>query len=265
MTQTGPSCASCSGLWCASQVVGTQLAELRREDRPAQSFPLPVPSRSSRRCWALLKVERPQRVRETSNEQMSARRQGQGTCAQRWSLAASPTDASRSKVQRTPPQRIADLPMRSRRCCWNVECMAVSVPGLGTITAKTNPSQSSPRMQTGDRRSVAAAFFVLVLEHPSAMQQATIVARKSPTLSPRTHLFIAGVRAALRAVQLEKPPSISEMNDLAQYGNEGLAGPHAGAQRGCVPTTCEAHQRPEQVRTRTSLRQSWLPHKEPAS
>jgi MoxR-like ATPase len=93
----------------------------------------------------------------------------------------------------------------------------LSVPGLGTITAKTIPFTiltSNAEREIGDplrRRSL-----YLLLEHPSAMQQATIVARKSPTLSPRTHLFIAGFAHALRAFNLEKPPSISEMNDLAQ-------------------------------------------------
>jgi hypothetical protein len=55
----------------------------------------------------------------------------------------------------------------------------------------------------------------LLLEHPTALQQAHIVSLKSPNLSPRTHLFIAAFARALRAFNLEKPPSISEMNDLA--------------------------------------------------
>ena len=92
----------------------------------------------------------------------------------------------------------------------------LSIPGLGTISATTIPFTiltSNAEREIGDplrRRSL-----YLLLEHPTALQQAHIVSLKSPNLSPRTHLFIAAFARALRAFNLEKPPSISEMNDLA--------------------------------------------------
>src|SRR6202040_2726525 len=42
-----------------------------------------------------------------------------------------------------------------------------------------------------------------------------IVARKTPNLPRELHAFIAGLAQALRGFRLEKPPSISEMSDLA--------------------------------------------------
>jgi len=54
-----------------------------------------------------------------------------------------------------------------------------------------------------------------VVEHPSAEREAAIVARRTPEASEETHQFIAGLAKSLRAYTLEKPPSISEMNDVA--------------------------------------------------
>jgi len=93
----------------------------------------------------------------------------------------------------------------------------LSIPGMGTIAATTIPFTiltSNAEREIGDplrRRSL-----YLLLDHPTALQQAHIVSLKSPKLSPRTHAFIAAFAQALRAFNLEKPPSISEMNDLAQ-------------------------------------------------
>ena len=41
------------------------------------------------------------------------------------------------------------------------------------------------------------------------------MAKRIPHVDPATHRFIAGLARSLRAYTLEKPPSISEMNDLA--------------------------------------------------
>jgi hypothetical protein len=41
------------------------------------------------------------------------------------------------------------------------------------------------------------------------------VASRSPRADAATHRFIAGLAKSLRAYTLEKPPSISEMNDVA--------------------------------------------------
>jgi hypothetical protein len=55
----------------------------------------------------------------------------------------------------------------------------------------------------------------LVVEHPTAEREAAIVARRTPKASEKTHRFIAGLAKSLRAYTMEKPPSISEMNDVA--------------------------------------------------
>jgi hypothetical protein len=55
----------------------------------------------------------------------------------------------------------------------------------------------------------------LVVEHPTAEREAAIVAKRTPKASGKTHRFIAGLAKSLRAYTMEKPPSISEMNDVA--------------------------------------------------
>ncbi len=57
--------------------------------------------------------------------------------------------------------------------------------------------------------------FYFVIEHPTAEREAAIVAKRTPLASERTHRFIAGLARSLRAYTMEKPPSISEMNDVA--------------------------------------------------
>jgi len=92
----------------------------------------------------------------------------------------------------------------------------LSIPKLGTIKATSIPHvfmTSNQERRLGDplrRRS-----FYLVVEHPSAEREAAIVARRTPEASKETHQFIAGLAKSLRAYTLEKPPSISEMNDVA--------------------------------------------------
>jgi hypothetical protein len=54
-----------------------------------------------------------------------------------------------------------------------------------------------------------------VVEHPTAEREAAIVAKRTPDASEKTHRFIAGLAKSLRAYTMEKPPSISEMNDVA--------------------------------------------------
>ncbi len=93
----------------------------------------------------------------------------------------------------------------------------ISVPKMGTIRATTIPfvfMTSNQERRLGDplrRRS-----FYLIVEHPTAEREAAIVKNKTPNASAATHRFIAGLAKALRAYNLEKPPSISEMNDVAQ-------------------------------------------------
>jgi MoxR-like ATPase len=92
----------------------------------------------------------------------------------------------------------------------------LSVSKLGTILATTFPlviMTSNQERRLGDplrRRS-----FYLVIEHPTAEREAAIVAKRTPLASEKTHRFIAGLAKSLRAYTMEKPPSISEMNDVA--------------------------------------------------
>lgn len=92
----------------------------------------------------------------------------------------------------------------------------LSIPKMGTVQATSIPHvflTSNQERRLGDplrRRS-----FYLVVEHPTAEREAAIVARRTPEAGEETHQFIAGLARSLRAYTLEKPPSISEMNDVA--------------------------------------------------
>ena len=92
----------------------------------------------------------------------------------------------------------------------------LSIPKMGTVQATSVPHvflTSNQERRLGDplrRRS-----FYLVVEHPTAEREAAIVARRTPEAGEETHQFIAGLAKSLRAYTLEKPPSISEMNDVA--------------------------------------------------
>jgi MoxR-like ATPase len=93
---------------------------------------------------------------------------------------------------------------------------ALSIPRMGTVQATSIPYvflTSNQERRLGDplrRRS-----FYLVVEHPTADREAAIVAQRTPGASKETHRFIAGLAKSLRAYTMEKPPSISEMNDVA--------------------------------------------------
>ena len=93
----------------------------------------------------------------------------------------------------------------------------LSIPKLGTIQAKSIPFvvlTSNEERRIGDplrRRS-----FYLRVEHPTAEREAEIVARRTPDASAEFHAGMAGLAKALRGWSLEKPPSVSEILDLAQ-------------------------------------------------
>lgn len=92
----------------------------------------------------------------------------------------------------------------------------LSVPSLGTILAKIFPLvflTSNQERRLGD--ALRRRCFYLVIEHPTAEREAAIVASRTPNASAKTHRFIAGLARSLRAYTMEKPPSISEMNDVA--------------------------------------------------
>ncbi|MGB8987734.1 MAG: MoxR family ATPase [Candidatus Sulfotelmatobacter sp.] len=93
----------------------------------------------------------------------------------------------------------------------------LSIPKLGTIRAKSIPFvvlTSNEERRIGDplrRRS-----FYLRVEHPTAEREAEIVALRTPESSREFHAGMAGLAKALRGWSLEKPPSVSEIIDLAQ-------------------------------------------------
>jgi MoxR-like ATPase len=93
----------------------------------------------------------------------------------------------------------------------------LSIPKLGTIQAKSIPFvvlTSNEERRIGDplrRRS-----FYLRVEHPTAEREAQIVAMRTPEAGPEFHVAMAGLAKALRGWSLEKPPSVSEILDLAQ-------------------------------------------------
>jgi MoxR-like ATPase len=93
----------------------------------------------------------------------------------------------------------------------------LSVPKLGTIRAASVPLvvlTSNEERRIGDplrRRSL-----YLRVEHPSPEREAEILALRTPELGPEFHAEMAGLARALRGWSLEKPPSISEILDLAQ-------------------------------------------------
>jgi hypothetical protein len=58
--------------------------------------------------------------------------------------------------------------------------------------------------------------FYLRVEHPTAEREAEIVALRTPESSRDFHAGMAGFAKALRGWSLEKPPSVSEILDLAQ-------------------------------------------------
>jgi MoxR-like ATPase len=93
----------------------------------------------------------------------------------------------------------------------------LSIPKLGTIRARSVPFvvlTSNEERRIGDplrRRS-----FYLRVEHPTAEREAEIVALRTPDSTREFHAGMAGLAKALRGWSLEKPPSVSEILDLAQ-------------------------------------------------
>jgi MoxR-like ATPase len=93
----------------------------------------------------------------------------------------------------------------------------LSIPKLGTIRARSIPFvvlTSNEERRIGDplrRRS-----FSLRVEHPTAEREAEIVALRTPDSSREFHAGMAGLAKALRGWSMEKPPSVSEILDLAQ-------------------------------------------------
>jgi MoxR-like ATPase len=93
----------------------------------------------------------------------------------------------------------------------------LSIPKRGTIKARSIPFvvlTSNEERRIGDplrRRS-----FYLRVEHPTAEREAEIVALRTPDSTHEFQAGMAGLAKALRGWSLEKPPSVSEILDLAQ-------------------------------------------------
>ena len=93
----------------------------------------------------------------------------------------------------------------------------LSIPKLGLVKAESIPFvvlTSNEERRIGDplrRRS-----FYLRVEHPTPQREAKILRMRTPNQSADFHQGMAGLAKALRGWSLEKPPSISEMLDLAQ-------------------------------------------------
>jgi MoxR-like ATPase len=93
----------------------------------------------------------------------------------------------------------------------------LSIPKLGTIKARSIPFvvlTSNEERRIGDplrRRS-----FYLRVEHPTAEREAEIVALRTSDSTHEFHAGMAGLAKALRGWSMEKPPSVSEILDLAQ-------------------------------------------------
>jgi len=93
----------------------------------------------------------------------------------------------------------------------------LTIPKLGVIQAETIPLvilTSNEERRIGDplrRRS-----YYLRIDHPTPQLEARILRLRTRGQSHEFHRGLAGLAKALRGWSLEKPPSISEMLDLAQ-------------------------------------------------
>lgn len=93
----------------------------------------------------------------------------------------------------------------------------LSIPKLGVIKAQSIPfviltSNEERRISDPLRRR----SFYLRIDHPTPQREARILQLRTPNQSNEFHRDMAGLAKALRGWSLEKPPSISEMLDLAQ-------------------------------------------------
>src|SRR5579872_51975 len=104
----------------------------------------------------------------------------------------------------------------------------LTVPKLGTITAANVPFvvlSSNEERRLGD--PLRRRCFYLRFEYPTVERETEILSVRSRTDNPRLRGQLAGLAHALRGWNMEKPPSIAEMLDLAQalelLGTEEIA------------------------------------------
>ena len=93
----------------------------------------------------------------------------------------------------------------------------ITVPKLGTIRATTIPFvvlSSNEERRLGD--PLRRRCFYLRIEYPTVEREREILSVRSSSESLRLRGQLAGLAYALRGWNMEKPPSIAEMLDLAQ-------------------------------------------------
>ena len=93
----------------------------------------------------------------------------------------------------------------------------ITVPKLGTIRATTVPLvvlSSNEERRLGD--PLRRRCFYLRFEYPTVEREREILAIRGSSESLRLRGQLAGLAHALRGWNMEKPPSIAEMLDLAQ-------------------------------------------------
>jgi len=93
----------------------------------------------------------------------------------------------------------------------------VTVPKLGTVKAETIPFvvlSSNEERRLGD--PLRRRCFYLRFEYPTVEREAEILAIQTQGQSEPLRAQLAGLARALRGWNMEKPPSIAEMLDLAK-------------------------------------------------
>src|SRR5437660_6676907 len=93
----------------------------------------------------------------------------------------------------------------------------ITVPKLGTISATTVPFvvlSSNEERRLGD--PLRRRCFYLRFEYPTVERETEILSVRSGSSNPRLRGQLAGLAHALRGWNMEKPPSIAEMLDLAR-------------------------------------------------
>jgi len=93
----------------------------------------------------------------------------------------------------------------------------VTVPKLGTVKAETLPFvvlSSNEERRLGD--PLRRRCFYLRLEYPTVERESEILAAQTQGQSEPLRAQLAGLARALRGWNMEKPPSIAEMLDLAK-------------------------------------------------
>jgi MoxR-like ATPase len=93
----------------------------------------------------------------------------------------------------------------------------ITVPKLGTVTAASMPFvvlSSNEERRLGD--PLRRRCFYLRFDYPTVERETEILAVRSKSENPQLRGQLAGLAHALRGWNMEKPPSIAEMLDLAR-------------------------------------------------